>query len=243
VADDNVSTRQRLDALIGRQRPGAGRGAAEVLERLCLAACEELALLGAAATLIPGTGAHTVAAASSGTARKVEEAQFGVGEGPTKDAFTDRRPVLVGELELHGGSRWPGWVPVALEAGVTAVYAVPLHVGASIFGVLALYGGAAPRLDRQGLQTVLVLGDLATAILVDGSLPPNGDGLEPGLEDTLGTHASVYQAQGMVMVALGVGLPEALARMRAQAWATDQDLVALAAEIVAGRTMPTRDDR
>jgi hypothetical protein len=40
----------------------------------------------------------------------------------------------------------------------------------------------------------------------------------------------------MVMVDLGITLQEALARMRAQAYASDQDLADLAADILAGRT-------
>lgn len=238
---DAASTHQRLDALVRRQPTGHGHGVAEALDRLCRAACEELALLGAAATLMSTVGAHAVSAASSTGTRELEEAQFGVGEGPTRDAFTFRRPVLVGDLATGGGARWPAWLPVALRAGATAVYAVPLHVGASIFGALTLYVGSAPRLDRRALETVLAFGDLATAILLDDTQPHDGHGLDPGLDDTLDTHASVYQAQGMVMVALGVGLPEALARMRAHAWASGHDLETLAGEIVAGRVMPPRD--
>jgi len=57
----------------------------------------------------------------------------------------------------------------------------------------------------------------------------------------LDTQGHIYQAQGMVMVELGVGLAEALARMRAYAYATDQPLSSLAADIVAGRTAIPRD--
>jgi hypothetical protein len=56
---------------------------------------EDLALLGAVVTLMPGIGAQAISAASSPAARKVEEAQFDAGEGPTRDAFAARRPVLV----------------------------------------------------------------------------------------------------------------------------------------------------
>jgi len=83
---------------------------------------------------------------------------------------------------------------------------------------------------------------VATEILLDGSLPQDGRRLEPGLDATLDTHAHVYQAQGMVMAELGVSLAEALARMRAHAWATGQDLTTLAGEILAGRERPGRDD-
>lgn len=238
---DAASTHQRLDALVRRQRKGHGHGVTEALDRLCRAACEELALLGAAATLMSSLGAHAVSASSSKATRELEEAQFGVGEGPTRDAFALRRPVLVGDLE-NGGSRWSGWLPLALRAGATGVYAVPLQVGASIFGALTLYGGVPPTLDRRGLEAVLVFGDLATTILLDGSGPRDGLPLDPGLDGTMNSHARIFQAQGMVMVALGVSLAEALARMRAHAWSTGQSLETLAGEIVGGRAMPLSGD-
>jgi hypothetical protein len=40
----------------------------------------------------------------------------------------------------------------------------------------------------------------------------------------------------MVMVDLGISLQEALARMRAQAYASEQDLADLATDILGGRT-------
>ena len=204
---------------------------------------EDLALVGAVVTLMPSVDAHAVSAASSAAARDVEEAQFGVGEGPTRDAFAARRPVLVAELNADGVSRWPGWAPVALAAGVCAAYAFPLHVGASIFGVLTAYVGSGARLEARRLETALVFSEVATELLLDGSMPANGQALDPGLDATLSTNGYIYQAQGMVMVELGVSLPEALARMRAHAWATGQDLTALSREILEGRTMPTRDPR
>jgi hypothetical protein len=235
--------RERIDVLLRNQRRGDERGVVDALGRLCRTVSEDLDLLGSTVTLMPGVGVHAVSAVSSETALRIEEAQFGAGEGPTREAFTSRRLVLVADLEWSGLQRWPGWVPIALEAGVCAVYAFPLHVGATIFGVLSLYVGSGPRLDTAGLQAALIFSEIATEYLLDGSMPGDDQGLDSELDATLDTNAYVYQAQGMVMVHLGVTLPEALARMRAHAWATERDLTTLADEIVAGRDMPPRDGR
>lgn len=239
--EDAGSTRKRVDTLLRTQQ--CGDGIVERLEVLCRVMAEELALEGAVVTLMPSNDTHAISAASSGMSRHLEEAQFGLGEGPTYEAFTERRPVLIADLVGHGVRRWPGWAPSALEAGVCAVYAFPLQVGASIFGVLTGYLASGPRLAAQRLETALVFAEVATELLLDGSMVAGADQLEPRLDATLGTDAHIYQAQGKVMVELGVSLPEALARMRAHAWAAGQDLTDLAHEILEGRTMPTRDPR
>lgn len=239
--EDGGSTRKHVEDLLRRHQTGGG--VVGGLESLCHAMSEELALVGAVVTLVPSTEAHVISAASSDAARHLEEAQFGVGEGPTRDAFSVRRPVLIAELDGLNARRWPGWAPTALAAGIRAVYGFPLQVGASIFGVLTAYLSTGPRLQARRLETALVFSEAATELLLDGSMVANGHQLEPRLDATLGGDAHIYQAQGKVMVELGVSLPEALARMRAHAWATGQDLTALAEDIVAGRTMPSRDPR
>ena len=57
----------------------------------------------------------------------------------------------------------------------------------------------------------------------------------------LDTHGQIYAAQGMVMVDLGVGLSEALARMRAQALSSGLDLAVLASQIVDGASAVVQD--
>ncbi len=79
--------------------------------------------------------------------------------------------------------------------------------------------------------------ELATELLMDNSTTGPAVGLDPDHHAAMAIHGHIYQAQGMTMVDLGVSLPEALARMRAHAYATDQDLADLATDIIAGRTI------
>ena len=62
-----------------------------------------------------------------------------------------------------------------------------------------------------------------------------------GLESMLAYRAEIYQAQGMVMVDLGVSLTEAMLRLRAHAYAAARDLGDIARDIVAGRLVLERD--
>ena len=228
--------RMRLQAVFDRERVSPGEGIADALERLCRFAAEELGLAGAAVTLVPTAGAHAVSAASDPATRQHEDEQFGVGEGPTQDVFSSQRPVEVTDLERTGADRWPGYAPAASAAGVRAVVALPLHVGAVTFGVLTLSCPKPRVFDRTQMRTARRFAELATELLMDNSMSEPAVGLDPDHHAAMATHGHIYQAQGMTMVDLGVSLPDALARMRAHAYATEQDLADLATDIIAGRT-------
>jgi len=217
-----------------------------MLTHLCEVAVDELRMSGAVVSLMTPIGTErdqsgTLAAASSDRARAVDELEFSLGEGPGKDAFLTSRPVLTGDLE-QAYDRWPGYVPTALAAGVRATFAFPLLVGAARFGVLHLHSPRARTLTGREIATSLLLTELAMEIVLD-AFAPVGDPMPPE-EPLLGSadrRDLIYQAQGMLMVQLGISLEEALARMRALAFASDQVLADLAADIVARRTRLQQD--
>ena len=149
--------------------------------------------------------------------------------------------MLTADLELAFG-RWPGYASAALEGGSRATFAFPMHFGASRFGVLNLHCSYPRSLTGPELATGLLLTELATEIVLDGFLPGADQGLaELPLFDGVDSRDQIYQAQGMVMVQLGISLPAALARLRAHAYASNQELAHLAADIVAGRTRLSAD--
>jgi AmiR/NasT family two-component response regulator len=62
-----------------------------------------------------------------------------------------------------------------------------------------------------------------------------------GLAEAVEYRAELFQAQGMVMVQLGVPIGEALARMRAYAYAHGRRLDQVAADVLARRLHFDRD--
>jgi hypothetical protein len=211
-----------------------------MLARLCDVAIRDLRMSGAVVSLMTPVQAHreqsgTIAAASSDSARSVEELEFSLGEGPGNDAFIGSRPVLTPDLE-RAFDRWPGYVPAALAARVRATFAFPMLVGAARFGVFHLHSSQARHLTGHETATTLMLTELATELVLDASFPDGhrSRSAVPGF-GAPDRRDEIYQAQGMVMVQLGVSLREALARMRAHAFAADQELADLAADILAGR--------
>ena len=195
------------------------------LQDLCRELTALLEVLGAAINLTSGRGSAGVMAASDERCRRIDELQFSAGEGPSYDAVLLSRPVLTPDLAADAG-QWPGYASTAIEAGVAGVFAFPLQVGALCLGVLDVYAARPGSLSDEHIAATLKCARRAIQILLDGA---------PGLGDEIDHRAEIYQAQGMVMAARGIDAVEALARMRAQAFAHEQPLYALALLILAGR--------
>lgn len=232
--------RLRALAVIESQVSDAAPGTSAILQRLCRGVTCDLELAGATVILIPEVGGHAVAAASAEEMTRTEELELDAGEGPSRDACRGGWPVVVTD-EASLVRRWPDYAPAAIADGMSAVFSLPLQVGAARLGALNLYWRR-PRSPLRGdLRSALVFADIATDLLIDHSGSGASGGLEPALVSALETHGHVYQAQGMVMVDLDVRLPEALALMRAQAHASCQPLAELAGHIIDGSAVVTRD--
>ena len=164
----------------------------------------------------------------------LDELGFTLGEGPCVDAFGSGGPVLVADLGAVGWrERWPGFTDMAETAGAAAVFAFPLVMGAIRVGVLGLYRETPGSLSPGALADVLVCVDTALELLLNSRAGTDGGADGPLGNGWSDDHAQVYQATGMVSAQRGVGLEEALALLRARAFAQDQTLDEVAAAVVA----------
>jgi GAF domain-containing protein len=238
--DDQLA---RVVALIAQQPtgPDAGDGVAGVLHRLCAAAVPALAASGAGISVMAEHEVRGMTTASDPVSERVEELQFVLGEGPCIDAFATRRPVLVPDLADGPMTRWPVYAPAAYDAGVRAVFAFPLQVGAGRLGVLDVFRTRPGPLSADDLRQALTFAEVAVTILLDGQANAGPDAAADGLDEAMDNRAELFQAQGMVMVQLGVPLTEALARMRAHAYAENRPLGDVARDVVARRLHFDRD--
>jgi hypothetical protein len=155
-----------------------------------------------------------------------------LGEGPGVDAVTNG-PVFAADLaSAEGLAGWPVFGPAALDAGIRAVFGIPLRVGAIRLGVMDLYRRTPGALDPDQLADALILGDVACALLLD-AVPTAGS--TKWLNQTGPHHPEVHQATGMITVQLGVSAAVALVRLRAYAFAHDRGMRDVAADVVARR--------
>ena len=234
----------RLGRLIDEELApdGAPEGIGGRLQRLCTVLTRVLPASAAGVSLLTeGQVGGGTAAVWGPNSRELEEVQFSLGEGPCIDAFISRRPVLEPDLPGRGMRRWPGYAPAAQDFGVRAVFAIPLQVGAARLGALDIYRAEVGSLSAKALSQAVTFADIAVRLLLDGTHTTTDGETVTGVDDLLAYRAEVYQAQGMVMVDLGVSLTEAMARLRGHAYAEGLPLSDVARDVVAGTLKLDRD--
>ncbi|MFC5061919.1 GAF and ANTAR domain-containing protein [Actinomycetospora atypica] len=174
-------------------------------------------------------GARDQVAATGPVSRRLEELQLTVGEGPCLDAYATGMPVLVADL-ASGFTPWLAFAPEAQAAGASAVFSLPLQVGAVRLGTLDLYRSRPGDLSREQLAAALAVAETATELLLENSDPDADPGEDVGWLS--GVHADVHIASGVVSVQSGVDVGAALLRLRAYAFAHAEPLHEVARRVI-----------
>lgn len=199
--------------------------------QLCRAAVLSLPVTRAAIALhVDGTGLE-VLCASDAVAEQVEWAQITLGQGPGVDAVSTGGPVIAPDV-CADDAQWPAFASEAVKAGVGALYALPLLVGAIRVGVLDLYRDEPTPLSGNDFADILIVAELITAILLTvGSTGRLAETLGPWWDQPLSTR-EVHQATGMIVAQLEVSAHEAYVRMQAFAYVRDRMLSDVAHDVV-----------
>ena len=210
-------------------------GTASMVDRVCGAAGTLLSLSGAGISLMADGELRGTAGVSEAGIEAVQELQLTLGEGPCVDAWRDMEPVLEADLADPVQVRWPAFAHAGVQAGVRAVFAFPLQLGAVSLGVLALYRDRPATLRDEELALGLVLAEVATQTILGLQAGAPAEELHVLLADEPAHWAEIHQATGIVSAQLEVSLDEAFVRMRAFAFANDRPLREVAEDIVARR--------
>jgi hypothetical protein len=198
--------------------------------------CAAVLEVSGVAVAVASEGAHRGLLCSSDTvARALEDLQDTVGQGPSIDAY--RGGVTVSEPRLADPRRvrWEAFTPPARALGAAAVFAFPMRLGAVRLGVVSLYQKRPGDLSENQYADARAVADVVTdAVVALQAAAPRGDLATP-LEVIGSDRAELHQATGMVAAQLGVGVGEALVRLRARAYADGRSLVEVARDVVARR--------
>lgn len=175
-------------------------------------------------------GVAEIIAATDGVSEELEERQSTVGEGPSLDVLHGHAALLLPDLSSTDSMvRWPVFTASAAKAGVSAMFSFPIRADDVAVGVMDVYRFKAGDLTDDELADALSFADAALALALDryGSV-------EPPVDDLFSARrAAIHQASGMVSVQLGISVADALARLRAYAFAHDRQLADVADDVVA----------
>lgn len=201
-------------------------------KRLCRLAAEITGASGASIMLLADDLVRGSLCTTDGVAAYVDDLQLTLGEGPGLDAHTSGRPVLEPDLCSPVGSRWPALAPSAIDAGVRALFAFPARIGAARLGALTLHRDVPGPLSDEHFAQGETMAVVATRTILDlqADAPPGSVSAE--LEEGANFHLVVHQAAGMVSVQLGIGVTEALVRLRAHAFLAGRPLDEVSRDVV-----------
>ncbi len=202
--------------------------------RLCEVCPEIVGANGAGVMLMSGDIPRGSLCTTDGVSHLIEELQYALGEGPCIDAYHQDTVVAEPDLAAPATRRWFAFSPPAIEAGVRAVFGLPLRVGTVRLGALNLYRDSAGPLSRDQHADALVMADVAArwVLEVQAGAPP--DVIARELEIGADFHYTVHNAAGMVSVQQSVSVAEALIRLRAFAFSSGRPLAEVARDVVAG---------
>lgn len=223
----------RFNEVLEAMADAVAEGSPSSTDAVCRAAVSLLSLKGAGISLMVDGELRGSAGVSDPGIARVQELQLSLGQGPCVEAWADRRPVL--EPDLADSTRWPAFAAGGLEAGVRAVFALPLHLGAIRIGVLALYRGSPGTMTSDELACGLAVADVATRVILALQAGAPEGSVHELLAQEPPHWAEIHQATGMVSVQLEVSLDEAFVRLRAHAFSQGLLLGTVCADVLDGR--------
>jgi hypothetical protein len=210
-------------------------------ERLARASARVLPVDGAGISLFFASDRRLPLGASDPVAAEAERLQFTVGEGPCLTSHATGEQVVADEATLR--SRWPGYFDALVaHTPIRGTISLPLRDELRGIGALDLYVIPPRDVDSLSLRDALSVSEEVAAVLQAqnrrSSTPSDG----PAWLDSPAAQrrSTVWQAIGFVNSALSIPSPDALALLRAHAFAGGHSLDELAAQVIS-RQVPVEE--
>ncbi|TDD67432.1 GAF domain-containing protein [Jiangella aurantiaca] len=165
----------------------------------------------------------------------VEDLQDVLGEGPGVDAYRSGTAVAASLGTGDAARRWPLFTEAALrQTGPLTIVAVPVPVGAAVLGVLTAYRTGTGHPAPEAELTTHLAAAVGVTLLHDLEIDHDCDLAETDGEPTgvWAGRAEVHQATGFLVARLGLSPEDALALLRARAYAAGVTLGEIAHQVL-----------
>ena len=213
--------------------------------RLARACVRVLPVAGAGLSALANRDLRVPIGASDAVAGFVERLQFTYGEGPCLQAYGTGRLQMKTATEI--AERWPEMHrDLIAVTPYRSVASLPLRDGATRLGALDLYLEQPAGLDAGELADACIVAGCVSDALVSARVysvaaqRANPASLPLAHTDPMASRIQVWQAMGLLNVQLEVTTQDALALLRARAYATDT-LVDDLAHAILTRRIPVGD--
>ncbi len=209
----------------------------DLLHRL-VASCVDLLGVSAAGLLLDDQrGNLAVVATSSEETRLLEIFQIQRDEGPCLDCVRSGAPVTSADLAADR-SRWPLFVPAALQAGVRSVTAVPLRLRSQTIGGLNLFQAAVGPVPAADQLLAQALADVATIGILHERSHHESALVARQLQHALNSRVVIEQAKGVLAERDQVDMDTAFAALRGYAREHNRKLTEVAVAVAEGTIGP-----
>ena len=236
-----MSLADRFAAAVAAQEQDAGDAEGHLLpRRLARAVVQVLPVAGAGLCVLADPTHRTPLGGSSADAELAERLQFTVGSGPCLQAWHTGHPVFAVEADLR--TRWPVYADLLLaRTPYRGVVSLPVLQPRGVAGALDLFFTDPDGVARMDVFDAVSVVDLLAIALGNAAVWSTWSAAEgpewlsspPAVRRT-----AVWHAVGVTSMVLGRDTAEALALLRAHAWAADRSVDAAAADLLGGRLAP-----
>jgi GAF domain-containing protein len=170
-------------------------------------------------------------AASDDAVLTMDRHQYETGEGPCLDARALARWFYIESLAEE--TRWPHFVPLALDQGIHSILSSPLMTGGRAQGALNIYSSTAAAFGTHQQHLAALFAAQASEILTAANHDVSDEETNRRFADALAARQVIHQAQGAIMVSDEVTAERAMGTLIRRARTEGVTLVAHASALVA----------
>jgi hypothetical protein len=232
-----VTIAGRFEAALDEETAPELRGPDLLPLRLARACARTLRVDGAGLSLVDAARHRVPLGSSSDEASTAERLQFTAGAGPCVTAQETGQPVFAVADDLR--RRWPVFADLLFgSTPYRAVVALPLQRALAGAGAIDLYFRRPDDVPGLDVFEALAVGELVSSALSDAAVwsawtPAEGPEWLHGPAPR--RRAAVWEAMGRLSVDLDIGVPAALALLRAAAYGGGRTTDDVAADLLTGR--------